>query len=310
MDNPSPGNILSDEIGRLIPPTAATAQRQTAAFTPAPQDPPLREASAAQLRAGFVANLHALFRAMAGLPGATLHESEQIAYHHALPGSPMFKGIWRANLPQAEADAHIEQAIDWFRAREAPFAFWWCEESSRPPDLPVRLQPHGFVPWEENAPGMAAELAVLDFALIERTPQGFSMERVRDEAGLHDFCTAFVAGMQIPRWAGEAWVDATLAAGIEQSPWHCYVGRLHGEPVASNILFCGAGVASVFGVATAPAARRQGIGAAITLLPYQDALAAGYQYGVLFATELGAPVYRRMGFRDEGSSISRYLWRA
>ena len=115
--------------------------------------------------------------------------------------------------------------------------------------------------------------------------------------------------MEIPEWAGQAWVDATLAAGIEEAPWRCYVGRLDGKPVASNMLFNGAGVASVFGVATHPEARRQGIGAAITLIAYQEALEMGYQYGVLFATDLGAPVYRRLGFRDVGAGMSRYLWR-
>jgi hypothetical protein len=39
-------------------------------------------------------------------------------------------------------------------------------------------------------------------------------------------------------------------------------------------------------------------------------MAMGYRYGVLFATELGAPVYRRIGFHDINAGMSRYLWRA
>jgi hypothetical protein len=45
------------------------------------------------------------------------------------------------------------------------------------------------------------------------------------------------------------------------------------------------------------------------LLGYRDALEQGYHYGVLFATEDGLPVYRRIGFKDTGARISRYLWR-
>ena len=87
------------------------------------------------------------------------------------------------------------------------------------------------------------------------------------------------------------------------------MGRINDKPVACTMLFNGAGVASVFGVATVPEARGQGIGAAITLLAYQEARRLGYRHGVLFASDLGAPVYRRIGFRDVGLGISRYLWR-
>jgi ribosomal protein S18 acetylase RimI-like enzyme len=247
---------------------------------------------------------------MAQLPGGELDESATLSRHHAFPINPMFKGAWQPRLDAADADAAIADTIAWFQARHAPFFFWWVDAAAQPADLSQRLAAHGFAAWEENAPGMAAPLADLRYDLMNRVPAGFVMERVTDEAGLLDFKTAFVAGMEIPDWAGQAWVEATLAVGIDAAPWRCYVGRLDGRPVASNMLFCGAGVASVFGVATDPAARGQGIGTAITLIAYQDAYAAGYTHGVLFATELGATIYRHMGFRDVGAGISRYLWRA
>jgi predicted acetyltransferase len=68
-------------------------------------------------------------------------------------------------------------------------------------------------------------------------------------------------------------------------------------------------VASVYGVGTVPDARGRGFGAAITLHPFLDARDQGYHYGVLFATEMGAPVYRRLGFREVGSTIGRHVWR-
>lgn len=100
-----------------------------------------------------------------------------------------------------------------------------------------------------------------------------------------------------------------LEFGIEHCPWKCYVGKLNGKPVASNMLFCGAGVASVYWVGVLPEARGKGIGAAITLVAYQDAKAQGYRYGVLFSSELGKPVYQRIGFKNTSLGISRYLWR-
>jgi GNAT superfamily N-acetyltransferase len=157
---------------------------------------------------------------------------------------------------------------------------------------------------------MAADLIALNYDLMTQVPDGYAQERVTDERSLTDFKEAFVNGFEVPQWAGQAWIEATQAFGIERAPWRCYVGRLNGKPVASNMLFCGAGVASVFGVATLPEARGKGIGAAITLIAYDEARQMGYRHGVLFGTELGVPVYRRIGFRDVGATISRYLWRA
>ena len=264
----------------------------------------------AELRLAFAENLFDLFRALSHLPGAELDETRGLSRHFAFPFNPMFKGAWLTRAEADQADDAITGTIDWFKARNAPFFFWWVDPNTQPGDFASRLQAHGFAAWEENAPGMAADLNDLHYDLMEQSPPGFEMERVRDERGLLDFKQAFVSGLEIPDWAGQAWVDATLAFGIERAPWQCYVGRLNGKPVASNMLFNGAGVASVFGVATVPEARRKGIGAAITLIAYHEARQMGYRYGVLFATDLGAPVYRRMGFKDVGVGMSRYLWRA
>lgn len=271
--------------------------------------PPRSDLSEDELSHAFADNLFELFRAMTYLPGAELDESSQLSCHLAPPFSPMFKGIWRSRLAEHEADGAIVKVVDWFKRRSAPFAFWWLDSRATPVNLAERLQAHGFVPWEEHALGMAAELSALKYELMANVPQGYTQERVADEQGLIDFKTAFVNGFEVPEWAGQAWVDATLAFGIENAPWQCYVGRLNGTPVASSILFNGAGVASVFGVATVALARGKGIGAAITLIAYEQARLIGYRYGVLFGTELGVPVYHRIGFRDGGSTMSRYLWR-
>jgi len=51
-------------------------------------------------------------------------------------------------------------------------------------------------------------------------------------------------------------------------------------------------------------------GAAITLQPLLEARDQdGYQYAVLFSTEMGIPVYKRIGFRLTDIRINRYLWR-
>ena len=75
-----------------------------------------------------------------------------------------------------------------------------------------------------------------------------------------------------------------------------YVGYLGGVPVAVSGLVLHSGVAGILAVATLPAARGQGIGTAMTRIPLLDALAEGYHVGTLQASEMGYPIYKKLGF--------------
>jgi predicted acetyltransferase len=97
----------------------------------------------------------------------------------------------------------------------------------------------------------------------------------------------------------DAWVDFFLSVSLEaRFPVHCYLAWLDGEAVATSYVILAAGVAGIYGVVTVPEARRQGIGAAITLAPLREARALGYRVAILHASEMGFSVYHRIGFRE------------
>ena len=90
------------------------------------------------------------------------------------------------------------------------------------------------------------------------------------------------------------------------------VGPNNGVWSTSCSEYClnGAGVVGVYRIAVTPSARGKGTGAAITLKPVLHARDQdGDDHAVLFSTEMGAPVYSRIGFRMTDVRIKRYLWR-
>ena len=166
----------------------------------------------------------------------------------------------------------------------------------RPPNLGGRLLAHGFDYGGDDI-GMAVDLSALRGEL--HVPEDFIVERVRYERDLTAWTRTLAAGFgEGPveaQWVGEMYRRIGLGDGV---PWRHYLGRLDGEPVATSTLFLAAGVAGIYFVFTVEGARRQGIGAAVTLAALHDAREVGCRVGVLGSSEMGYQVYRRLGFRE------------
>jgi GNAT superfamily N-acetyltransferase len=203
--------------------------------------------------------------------------------------------VVRADLSPEEIDGVILESLERFRAHGVPGS-WHVGPSMRPSDLGERLLAHGFDYGGDDI-GMAADLSAL--REDPRVPESFMVERVLDERSLATWTNTLAAGFgEGPveaEWVGEMYRRIGLGDDV---PWRHYLGRLNGEPVATATLFLGAGVAGIYFVFTVEGARRQGIGAAVTLAALNDAREVGCRVGVLGSSEMGYPVYRRLGFRE------------
>ena len=211
-------------------------------------------------------------------------------------GSPIgyHNCVVRADLPPERVDAEIAAALALMRERGVPGS-WHVGPSMRPPNLGERLRRHGFVGSRE--PGMAADLSALSGGVAG--PPGLTVEPVRDQAGLSAWAgvlgLGFGEGEREASWVAEMYRRIGLGDDV---PWRHYLGRLDGEAVATASLFFAAGVAGVYFVSTAPAQRRRGIGAALTLAAAREAGRLGFRAAVLGASEMGRGVYERLGFRE------------
>jgi hypothetical protein len=125
---------------------------------------------------------------------------------------------------------------------------------------------------------------------------------------LDKWIDVFATGFKLPRSVADAMYELELDLGLGQHPSRrLYLGSLRGRPVATSLLFLGAGVAGIYGVTTLSYARRQGIGAAMTHVPLLKARAMDYRVGVLHASRMGENMYRRLGFR-RCCQLRYYAW--
>lgn len=159
---------------------------------------------------------------------------------------PMFNSILNAKLQPGSLDAVIETVVSRYRSRNAP-ALWWTGPATRPADLGLHLEAHGFT-RDEAGRGMAADLRSLDEELPE--PADLLIEPVGDRDTLRTWCNVLVLGFGMPGFCAEAFYDCFAPLCLDADlPLRNYIGFSGGEAVATTTLFLAAGVAGVYDVA-------------------------------------------------------------
>lgn len=236
-------------------------------------------------------------------PEVEVHDDPEVLWTISHLPYATFNTVHRARLTHENSDRVIAQVMRRGQLNGVPL-LWWVGPLSRPADLGSRLLALGWLQGEVQ-PGMAVELELLPTA---PGMEDFHFARATTLAELITWWNLACEINDRPRGivadGARCYASMSLEAG---STMRCYLGRLRGEPVSTACLVLGAGVVGLYGIGTLPAARRRGIGTAMTLAALHEARVLGYRYGVLRASTEGAPLYRRLGFREYGR-FGTYLW--
>ena len=148
-----------------------------------------------------------------------------------------------------------------------------------------------------TTPGMVAfpidRDAVAGAVAPSRLPR-FEIRRVIDAVGIDDHRRVVTEGFgSHPSVA----FGTTCMELLDRTECVVYVGYADGAPVVSGLGWRTGRTIGVYAIATIPTVRRRGYGAAMTAHVVTDGLAAGCDVAVLQASELGRPIYERLGFR-------------
>ncbi|MEV0164283.1 GNAT family N-acetyltransferase [Nonomuraea fuscirosea] len=202
-----------------------------------------------------------------------------------------WNGIIWSGLGDAGADAAIAEQVRYFGALGRPFE-WKLYAHDRPADLDRRLLAAGFTP-EPAETLMVAEAAGIA-AEPDAVPAGVRLVPVTGQDGVdlladvHDL--AFDAVHEHLRKA----LPAQLAAGTVIA----VVAMAGDTPIsaARMDLHPGTAFASLWGGGTVPGWRGKGVYRALVAYRAREAVARGYRYLQVDASDQSRPILERLGF--------------
>lgn len=209
---------------------------------------------------------------------------------------PMGNLVWNARLDENMLDAQIESILAPMQRRGFPAA-WLVGPNSHPSYLGESLEQHGLF-LADAMPAMAVDMHLLPTLSL---PPDTVISEVSDAEQLKEWMQVFSIGFELPYTLAECFAYFPSHLGFSvTSPVRVFLAHQKGKAVACSMLFLNEGLAGIYCVATVPEARRQGLGAAVTLYPLLAARDRGYRIGLLQASRMGEPVYRKLGFEEYG----------
>ncbi|HLI70229.1 MAG TPA: GNAT family N-acetyltransferase [Ktedonobacteraceae bacterium] len=242
-------------------------------------------------------------------------EEEMMCFGRGLSGGEMYNdgeiegfltrrahlnGILRTHLKRQEA-AYVEDRIQmvkrYFREKGITKMAWSLGQDCQPTNMATHLKSQGFLKLHDENMGMALDIASMQTA--ENKVKDLEIREVADLEGLKAVRQIEIEGFGSSAEMAQNYFEMYATVGFGKgTAWRHFSGWQRGKAVASASLLFHAGVAGIYGVATIPEARRQGIARAMVLRAIQEARLEGYRIVVLSPTEMSEGIYRRLGFRE------------
>lgn len=203
-----------------------------------------------------------------------------------------YNRIFMANFNESSASNDIASIIS--RIKELNIsASWYVTPKSRPANLQDLLKDYGFT-YQDDWKSMAIDLKSTPESFD--IPEGMEIKEVLNLDELKIWTDVLVESFEFPKIA-VSYKKYFINSGTQNLNFQYYLGILNGKPVASAVLFKGEEAAGIFYIGTIPKRRREGIAKAMVYHLLNKAKNEGYNISILNASEMGYPLYKKIGFK-------------
>jgi hypothetical protein len=202
---------------------------------------------------------------------------------------PLFNLVLRSEQLTDDQVTAVCRAMD-----ERKLPWMWCgQPTSHFSSLRHQLVKRGFESF--TMPGMALDMS--ETLPERRIVPGLEIREATDMAGLEAFAAAILPAYDMPPSFSEFFTIAHKTSGFfPDFPVRIFYGIHEGRPVSGSMVFYDKEVAAIQCVGTLSEARSKGFASAVVIECLHAAHHEGYRYAVLHASEMGFPIYARLGF--------------
>lgn len=247
-------------------------------------------------RQGITTNFKEMFRYfLSNEPSTSLGPSEDVLYSTSSINSLYFNLLFDAKFTTVDMEQRVKELVSLYQ-KKGKLWMWVVPKDSSDDGLIPYLEQHGLSKIGHLA-GMAMDLDVLPEKQV--LSDQFSITKVQTEEDLKTFFEVAKPANPLTDDDVEGFFTAFRNIGFsDEAPLQSYIGWYDGNPVSTSSVYYGNGIAGIYCVSTLSEYRGKGFGAAITAYPLYEARQKGYKSTILHATDMGHPVYKKIGFED------------
>lgn len=217
--------------------------------------------------------------------GAAIDSDDLLLTHCGFPQTML--NIAFVKCPEQTLDESVARAIEYFAEADLPFHL-----ECRVEEVDICTAAFQRAGFEQVAETPAMVLAEIPEA-APPSPSGLEIIRVEASEDLADFQKTAFAGFGFPEQIGPMFLTAELAA---RDDVYFLLGRDDSFAAATSCLIVTEETAGIYWVATREAHRKRGFGEALTWAAAMLGRELGCAFASLQASDIGRPIYARMGF--------------